>query len=490
MKNLPVHWYEGLFLRPHHFQAAERFYEEQSTISSQWDNPYGYGLHSLVFSKDALANHKFEVQSLQARLRDGTLIEFGSENEPDRVDLSAPASDQEKTIAGLDEAFDVENVIRVYVGVPRLRIGQSNIDSNGSDDGNRRYGEVRLNTDDENRDTNTQEVQYRRLNAKILLSTQDLSGYELLPIAQLKRASDAEASPQLDAEYIPPLLSIRAWAGLDRDIIRSIFDIIGQKIDVLSQQILNRGVGRETREAGDAERISMLEKLNEAYGNLSVLAFAHGIHPLHAYTELCKILGSLAIFLPERHINQYPAYEHEDNFRIFQWVKLQIEKIINSVRDFQFEQRYFEGVGMGMQVSLEPRWFHSDWQWFVGVAKGDLSTTECRDLLSPGQLDWKFGSSRQVEILFNRRAQGVQLESLNRSVRALPAQEDWVYYQVVQDGSPAWRDVQQSQSLAIRLKDSLILNQDKLQGERQLVVSAFGRKIPLKFALFAVPGES
>ena len=41
--------------------------------------------------------------------------------------------------------------------------------------------------------------------------------------------------------------------------------------------------------------------------------------------------------------------------------------------------------------------------------------------------------------------------------------------------------------LAMRLKDSLISNKDRLQGESQMVVSFQGKKVPLEFALFAVP---
>ena len=142
---------------------------------------------------------------------------------------------------------------------------------------------------------------------------------------------------------------------------------------------------------------------------------------------------------------------------------------------------------MGLQVSLEPRWFNSDWQWYIGVKKGDLSEHEVRDLLSPGQLDWKFGSSRQVEMLFKNRAEGLQLTPLERTVRALPAGQDWIYYEVPHKDGPAWRDVQQTQSLAVRLRDSLIHNLDRLQGERQIVVSSRGQHVPLEFAMFAVP---
>jgi type VI secretion system protein ImpJ len=144
---------------------------------------------------------------------------------------------------------------------------------------------------------------------------------------------------------------------------------------------------------------------------------------------------------------------------------------------------------MGMQVSLDPRWFNSNWQWFIGVKKGDLSEQECRVLLSSGQLDWKLGSSRQVEILFQRRAPGLQLEPLQRTIRALPALSDWLFYEVSRNESPAWQDVQVTQTLAMRLKDSLIVNQDRLQGEQRLVVNTNGRHATLEFALFAVPTQ-
>jgi type VI secretion system protein ImpJ len=140
-----------------------------------------------------------------------------------------------------------------------------------------------------------------------------------------------------------------------------------------------------------------------------------------------------------------------------------------------------------MQVSLEPRWFHSNWEWCIGVKKGDLSAEECRRLLSQGLLDWKLGSSRSVENYFLRRAEGVQLKAVDRPLRALPATQEWIYFEVQKNDSPAWRDVVETQTLAMRLKDSLIDNKDRLQGEREIEVVTQGKKIPLQFALFAIP---
>ena len=57
------------------------------------------------------------------------------------------------------------------------------------------------------------------------------------------------------------------------------------------------------------------------------------------------------------------------------------------------------------------------------------------------------------------------------------------------DDSPgsAWLDVVETQTLALRLRDSLILNKDRLQGEKEILVAARGRKVHLQFALFAIP---
>ena len=78
MKNLPVHWYEGLFLRPHHLQAADRYWTELIQTTSRWNCAYDYGVYAFEFSKEALANHQLDVQVLKARLRDGTLVDLGT----------------------------------------------------------------------------------------------------------------------------------------------------------------------------------------------------------------------------------------------------------------------------------------------------------------------------------------------------------------------------------------------------------------------------
>ena len=201
MQHLALDWYEGLFLRPHHFQALERHWAEQDATSHQWDFPFHYGLQALEFSPEALANYHFEVR----RLHRGCATARSSILRPGRSPIGltsarrsrAAAEEQEKLAVGLQHAFESEATVRVFLAIPRTKLGRANVQT-GPSDGDTRYSRTTIAVQDENRSGHEQELQFRRLNARLLLSTEDASGYELLPIAQIKRASDAGARPQID----------------------------------------------------------------------------------------------------------------------------------------------------------------------------------------------------------------------------------------------------------------------------------------------------
>ena len=471
MHHLPVHWSEGLFLQPHHLQAADRYWTEATQLSERWDHPYSYGVRTLEFSEEAISNYQFQVNVCHARMKDGALISLDPGQEPDRVDLK--------------EAFASESSVMVYLAVPKLRLGRPNVGTLG-EPGKNRYLDSTISVSDESLGGNDQEVQLRDLNVRVCLSTQDLEGYELLPIARVQRSGEKEATPQLDTSYIPPVLAIEAWPPLGRDIVRAIYDVIGQKIEILAETVVNRNISLVSQEPGDLNRLMMLSELNAAYATLRVLTFASGVHPLVAYTELARIVGQLAIFGPQRRPPEIPQYDHDDLARIFYWVKRQIELMLDAIGGYEYEQRFFEGEGQGMRVTLENKWLGSDWTWYVGVLRGDLSEKDCLAMLSPGALNWKLGSSGQVEALFKYGQAGLQLNPAAQAPRALPPSRDWIYYEVSKVGA-AWNDVQKTQTLAMRLQEKLIHNLDTLQGQRKLVVAVGGKHAPLEFALFAVP---
>lgn len=489
MRHHPVNWSEGMFLLPHHFQAADQYWNEFIQGSEHCDHEYNYGLRSLDLSLDALGNSHFQVNSYQARMRDGTYLSLEATHEPDRVemrgDLDELGAAVQKLNADLKEHLAAQSAVRVYLAVPKFRPESGNV-SRDSNDAQSRYRETVRQRLDESLGENDQEVGHKVLQVRLMLSTDDLSGYDVLPIGQVSRVGERKAGPQLDVQYIPPLLSIDAWPPLNRDIVRAIYDKIGKKIEVLSEQVVTRGINLASQEPGDLDRLFMLMQLSQAYTSLGVIGFAGGIHPLTAYWELCRIVGQLSLFAKHRRPPEVPRYDHDDLGRIFYWVRDKIEELLAAIVDPEYEQRYFIGAGMGMQVALEQRWLTADWQWYVGVAHERITDLECRELLEKeGNLDWKLGSRQHVETLFGKGFAGLQMKALGRTPRFLPLNKNWNYYQISREGL-AWKDVQVTQTLAMRLRDSLIVRPEELQGKRKLVVKYRGREVELEFALFAV----
>ena len=460
-----------MFLRPHHFQAADRHWGEMLATSARWENPYYYGLHAGELSTEALANYQVQFSGLQCRLRDGTIFAVGADRELDRRDLKA--------------AFQKGTTVTVYLAISKLALGRVNVARAGQGDRGK-YVASTLAIQDESTGGNDQELELLHLDGRLMLSIEDLHGYETIPLVRIRRAGAEEATPEVDDDYIPPVLAIDAWAPLSLDIVRAIYDIIGEKIEVLGGRARDRGVTLASTDPGDLDDLLMLKTLNESQTLLHCLTFAKGVHPFLAYTELCRIVGSLSIFDAQRVVGEIPAYDHDDLARIFKWVKLRIEQLLGSRKRLQYEQRYFTGTDRGLQVAIEPAWLHTGWDWYVGVNSKNLPERAVRELLEPGKLDWKMGSSQQVDVIFKHGVPGVAHEELSTAPRALPSHQGWSYYAISREGN-AWKDVLATQTLALRFRTELIGNLDSLPGQRNLEVMLPDKRAILQFALFAVP---
>ncbi|MEL6109269.1 MAG: type VI secretion system baseplate subunit TssK [Planctomycetota bacterium] len=481
MQNESVAWLEGMFLRPHHMQSAERSIEENARQQVALGQGYSYGLRHISFSRDAIANGQFELSECQARLRDGTVIWIDSSSQPDRVELGKSG----KVSRDLADSFDQMESIDVFLAVPKLRLGRANTLAESG--GQHRFIRREASVPDENAGANDQEISMRSLNVQLLLGTDNLAGYETLPIARIKRSGAAEAAPQLDADYIPPVLGCDAWPELARDYVRAVYDIIGQKIDVLSSQVITRGIMQGAPEAGDINRLMMLMALNTGYATLRSLAFAQGVHPLTAYTALCQIVGSLSLFRSDRRPGEIPLYDHDDLARIFQWVREEIRSLITEVQEYKFERRDFVGAGRGQEVTLDQQWMGQGWEWYIGVQHERITSKQCRDFLVPGRLDWKLGKSEKVDFMFRYRAPGLSITE-TKPPRALPQGDNWLFYSVNRSG-PAWEDLRSDDSprLGVRFKEELIANLDALQGKKELQINVDGVEGTLRLSLFAVP---
>ena len=249
MQNPSVLWSEGMFLRPHHFQASDRYLAELTGLHSQIDHPYGYGVYRISVSEEAIGNGILELVGLKARLRDGTVVS-GEANDVRSIDLN---------IRLTDEATG-NKPITVFLALPHASEGRANV-SMDAQDGLARYSAFRREIDEQGTGGNRQEIGLMRLNARIMFTSEDTTGFEIVPIMRLLRTGSEGAKFRVDPNYFPPSITTQSWSEL-ATLIRDLRNFLGSRIKTLSVLIQDRGITLSSQVHGDLEKILLMQMLS------------------------------------------------------------------------------------------------------------------------------------------------------------------------------------------------------------------------------------
>jgi type VI secretion system protein ImpJ len=459
-----------MFLQPHHFQAQHRYVTARTHRGVKWPVHHNWGLRSVQIDTDALANNRLVIRSLEACLRDGTPVSVPE-------DGVLPALD-------LKELFQPGQPLTVYLALPVLNLGKANV-ADGEPDPNARYRLDAQELEDENTGVNPQPVRVRLHNFRLLVTDQDQTGFETVPVVRLEKSALANAPPQVDASYIPPVLACDGWPVLNRDILQSLFDRIGRKRERLASAFAARGGAIAGGDPADAVAAAHLQELNEAYAVLSVLAFTPGIPPLAAYVELCRLVGQLAIFDRTGRWPAIPPYDHDDLGGCFYRVKAYLDALLDILPEPEYKERAFVGMGLRMQVAVESNWLDPAWALFIGV-RSEMDPDEVVRLLTvPGQLDMKVGSGDRVDAIFQLGQAGLRFEPCPKPA-VLPDLAGQRYFRVSRQPEREWQQVLRSLTVAVRINETRVVG--GLQGQRAVTVrTAGGQTSTMQFTLYAVP---
>src|SRR5262249_42969330 len=153
------------------------------------------------------------------------------------------------------------------LAVPALQLGRANLGE--AEDARWRSETPRDGIFDENSGQNPRVVQFRRLNMHLMSALQNTAGYEVLPIASIERSAQAEAVPQLNEGYIPPLLACDSWAPLQTGILQQIYHRIGKLVKQRARQVRSRRITFDSQSAGDRQIFEGLRVLNESMVTLA-----------------------------------------------------------------------------------------------------------------------------------------------------------------------------------------------------------------------------
>jgi type VI secretion system protein ImpJ len=306
-----VHWTEGLFLRPHHLQQADRYSENALEARTRHISPYPYGFAAIEIDRDLAQQGKFALRRASGVMPDGGLIDFPADSPaPAPIDvpesaalhsiwLTAPARAQNAREVGPQAS---ENATRFVIGTETVIDSTSNL---------RIEEEI--------------EVAYPRFAYEIRKTPKP--GFVSLCVARLVEVHDKTLV--FDEKFAPPVLLIAAHpttvGWLD-----SVIGWISAKLDELARYASDPTAGGGLQSAD----YLMLQMLNRVTPALAHYRRSRAVHPERLYEELLRVAGELATFAtPERRARDYEAYVHDDLERCFAPVLRDIQNFLSAQLD-------------------------------------------------------------------------------------------------------------------------------------------------------------
>jgi len=282
-----VHWSEGMFLRPQHFQMFSR--QLGGMVADIWrrTQPFLWGFSELDVAEDALEAFSFALRRCEGVLRDGTWVQAPTNLRLDPRDFKAALNASDGRLP-------------VYLAVPLLREGEENTAraEGEEDDRNLRYRVDAVDAADENLGGDPRPVQIRRLSGRFLFGDESREGYETVQVALLQRAGFGSNAPALAADFIPPLLDVSVWPGLAQ-LGESILHRVEAKHRFLRAEVAEGRIVLDTEGTGGWQPVFKLQIVGSFLPVLRQLTAVKGIHPFHLYLELARLAGELSIFEEE-----------------------------------------------------------------------------------------------------------------------------------------------------------------------------------------------
>ena len=329
-----MHWHEGMFLRPQHFQAAERHHEERLRRVRAWSIPHAWGVYSIDRDIDEKTSNFFSLEGLKAILPDGLPLFIERDNLRSDIEISANSRfvlNLQKELAREREPritvirADVENgkPFRILIGIPRpsaLPADVSPLDLS--------Y-EVRdmLAADDartpESLTSGVQKIKLRQPNVRLFLARgmglDEPEGFVTLPIAQVFSNAGGFF---FDPEFLAPAL---IWGAHRRWFLDKIFAVVRQWLASLFHTV------------GSPDRASTLRPfaavLAELHAVVGLLMQDQSTHPFPIYQELSRIQIRLKALRAEPKLVDPDPYRHDDLHQCFMTLRNQIQETLVSLKE-------------------------------------------------------------------------------------------------------------------------------------------------------------
>lgn len=353
-----VHWYEGMFLQPHHFQQFAARTEDLLSYKAFSLSPHHWGVERLELDHDAIAAGRFVVTAVEAVFPDGLVLQN-----------HLLASPLERDLESVKERLHDGDVVPVTLAVPDPMEKAVEV-SEGEDVGHALRYKVQpaVEVPDHSTGTNESPVSFLRIKAQLLIGDEDPTGFQTIPIAHLVY----EGGVFQVNDYLPPTICV----GRESPIANSVRELC--KLVRAKAAEAAGGFDAAVRHQRQDPR---LENRLRAFGlvgsllPLEQMVETDGFRPVDIYLALCRMLGELSTLKYELEIpGPAPGYEHGHLRRTFSELIRRIEIALDEGVD-NYDRLEMRGSDGKFEVlNLRPE--HLDREIFFAVRGGARSEAD------------------------------------------------------------------------------------------------------------------
>lgn len=425
--NSKVVWSEGMFLNPQHFQQQERYLEGLVDGKFSAIAAYAWGVEEFEIDQKLLGLGKISVVRAKGIMPDGTPFDFpGTEQPPSVLDLAEGTQDSV-----------------VYLCLPVTRQGTVNFAADENTQSLARYVSLEQEVRDVSNDSgDTLAIDIGNLNLRLLLESDDLSGYVCIGLLRVAEMRD-DKKILLDDAYIPTCLDCKKSHRL-AGFLSEIISLLHSRGEAIAGRLADANRGG-TAEVADYMLLQLINRLEPMARHM---AHVNGLHPVDLYAQTVQMVGELSTFVaPTKRPDDYGGYLHDDLQASFSPVIAALRNGFSVVHEQTAISMELVEKKYGIRVAEIVDRSLIDTATFVLAAKADLAEEAVRTHL-PAQI--KIGPVERIRQLVNAAMPGITLQPLPVAPRQIPFHSGYCYFQL-EPQSDFWNELKQSGGFAIHI---------------------------------------
>lgn len=435
-----LHWKQGLFLKPQHFQQLDIYTAAMSNLYSRLRSGLGAGIAELTFDTQALQAGLLRIDKFQCILEDGTLVAF-------------PGNCQIAPLTLDNQYIDDQGKLEVFVCLAPVAIDKTNLVSESNV--NARFLQAKEVNKKDLFDSNEQATLFRlELNCQVLTRSQiqSVDGLHLVKIAELQFSGEEY---QLSKNYVPKVTLLSGAEALSNMVKATKQELIGRYKQLQSISSFELGLVSSTNNLSVG--LAMMSISNHV-ATFTQLEEDPTASPSDVYLAYRQLISQLSMFSGEVSVTgetmqdelAVAAYSQNNLTECFSRITKLTTKLLNELTIEPELLVTLEHQGAAKFVaSLSTKFLESNSRIYMRIrSKEDISQ----------QLDsvlnyLKVGADGQVDVYLKRALPGVELSYLSKKPQGVATVPNSYYFDLDRQ-SFQWQKVVDLKRIGVIWNDS------------------------------------